>query len=229
MTTGHSCSIGLSGCNPCHCGFTNTETQSLSVTEVPVDPDRASIDTLTGTIVGFVGAAVLAGVVTQWGSGVAVQRSMLVVALSRCSGDDVLDAPLDLGTSPLQLVLGTGSGRYARGAVVGNIVLCLAAVTVGCLVVAVKWRQLRVASKTSGPTVAAAVAATSMPCRMFPLVAALLPRRRVRALLRGRWGRNVVLGFVACWAVLSQQRGCAGCCACVRLTSAPACACAGGG
>jgi hypothetical protein len=68
------------------------------------------------------------------GAGLQVLHAQRAVALCGEAGDSS-DEPLDIASSPLQLQIGSGTGRYARGAVLGNTAILAGwcAVTVGLM------------------------------------------------------------------------------------------------
>ena len=176
------------------CGFSETVTASLSATEKPIDVRRSALLTLLDAAPVAAGAAVLAAVMVQWDSGVALQQSLAALSVAACRGDDVLEQPIGYSGSPLQLVLGTGSGRYARGAVVGNIVLCLAAVTVGCLVVASSGGSYGWLARRLVPL--SLLQWRRRRCRVgcSRWLRRCCPRRRCEHCAAVGWGGNVVLG-----------------------------------
>ena len=101
--------------------------------------------------------------------------------MAACGGDDVLEEPLDIGTSPLQLSLGGGDiGRYHRGAVVGNWCLCAGVLLVGCLLAVPEFlRRSRDGASRGAHTSSRAwksAAETGMPAALaMPVFGLLLP------------------------------------------------------
>ena len=193
--------VDLSGAT---CGFSNTATATLSDTEQPVDQRRTQLgNPLRSSVAsGMLGGAVAAGVVTSWGSGVALQRSVAALSVASCVGEAALEEPPDAGSSPLQLALGSGIGQYARGAVVGNVVLCCCAVLVGCGVACLVYVRKKKATAATRQqqkalqrwTVRRAVAATGMPVGVFPVLGALLPPTAGSAVSLLWTGADVGLG-----------------------------------
>ena len=64
-------------------------------------------------------------------------------AVVHCAGEETLDEPLDIASSPLQLAFGDTRGAFARGAIIGNLVLCLSCLADWRLVCVVGFWQSR--------------------------------------------------------------------------------------
>lgn len=144
-----------------------TVSEELNVAQV-IELKRMS--SLLGTATSI---AVALSAVPQWGSAVAVHRLLRGVSVAACDGSDGLGEPLDVASSPLRLAVGDDAAQYARGAVLGNFALCVAAIAVGmCVVIIVALKSPPVGTV---PISTNKFAVTGMPIGMVPLISVLVP------------------------------------------------------
>ncbi|CUG88680.1 membrane-associated protein, putative [Bodo saltans] len=92
--------------------------------------------------------AVVAGALSPATRSISMQRSITVLRLANC--DISVDDPVDIATSPTQMVLGDDALRYQRGAALGNLIL-FASLAVFCFLATAsrqqflkRWRQQKV-------------------------------------------------------------------------------------
>lgn len=211
------------------CGPSQTVSVTVSPSEDMVHAQVAQVRRVSYLVsVGAGAVSVAVSVLTQWGSGIAVQRSVGVMAATACAGDAALDEPVDSASSPLQLRFGPSHGASARGAVLGNLVLCFVSILIGFLFVAFEWRRRRDVSATSTKNaprlLIASMAETGMPISIAaPVCGVLLPPTvtlSVSLFWTGSVG-DVVLGLVGILFSL-MITGCILRLLCVRSSSFPA-------
>ncbi|CUG93574.1 transmembrane protein, putative [Bodo saltans] len=117
--------------------LTDTNQSTPTMTIIVRKNSRPEIPAAVGDVVG--GTAVVTALLSPAGA-LGARRLSLMMGLGSCSSlddlpdiDSVLTDPLDVTASPTGLLLGPDYGATHRGAVIGNIIICVAAVFVGFL------------------------------------------------------------------------------------------------
>ena len=103
---------------------------------------------------GFASAVSFSAAAVLPATAFAVQRSLVVNALSQCSFS--FDTPLDLATSPTAMLIGQESNGYLRGAVVGNWLLWLGCVALAAIIA-------KIISRRTGSPLITGLEALSLP------------------------------------------------------------------